>query len=291
MKKSRNIGAVLLVSVLVSGCGILPKEEELAKTPIIEAYEQEPFRMVKVQRGNLKLYEKLEPVCMNIGERQYTFQLSDMAFKGIYVTLGEKVKKGTLLAELAGDETSSQVADVNQLKLVAEEDSTVIFVKAPEDGEKSIAGQIIVTTNTTKGYYLNAFTKNWKRFKTGEQVLIRIAGKEYKATVIDAGALGLPEAERGEEENEESAVYFHLEDQSAYLQSGDKGEITILVEEKENVLYIPKNAVTLVNDKKIVYVENEDGIRSVKYIETGMETGKEVEVISGLKEGDHIIVE
>lgn len=291
MKKNIKISMVLLSTAILSGCGIFPKEEELAKTPIIEAYEQEPFRMVKVQRGTLKLYEKLEPVCMNIGEKQYTFQVSDMAFKGIYVTLGEQIKKGTLLAELVGDETNSQVASANQLKLTAEEDCTVTFVKAPEDGEKSISGQIIVTTNTTKGYYMNAFTKNWKRFKKGQQVVIRIAGKEYKATVIEAEDIGLSKTVRPTDKEEASEVYFHLEDQSAYLQSGDKGEITILVEEKENVLYIPKSSVTLVNDKKIVYVENEDGIRSVKYIETGLETGKEVEVTSGLEEGDSIIVE
>ncbi len=288
MKKEVRALTAGLCVILLTGCGIFPKEEELQKTPIIQAYEQEPFEKVQVQRGELKLYEKITAVCMNLGEQQYTFPLNDMAFKGIYVTRGEKVKAGTLLAELVGD---SQSAAASQLQLIAKADSTVTFVKELEEGERSISGQIIVITNSNEGYYLNAFTKYWQKFKKGDQVVIRIHGREYTATIVMAEDLGLDPSVRPEDSQEESEVYFHIADQEAYLQSGDSGEFSLLVEEKQDVLYIPKGAVTLVNDKKIVYVEDKDGIRSVKYIETGLETDRYVEVTSGLEEGDSIIIE
>lgn len=290
MKKNRMGILLVCSSVLLSGCGIFPKEEELKKTPIIQAYEKEPFRMVKVKRGELKQYETIAAVCMNLGETQYSFKVNDVLYKGIYVTQGEQIQAGTLLAELSGDGDSA-VAAASQLQLYAQTDGVVTFVKGIDDNEKSVAGQIVATINSTKGYYLNAYTKNWAKFTKGQQVLMKIAGKEYTATVMEAQDLGLSSTVRPQNPDEPSEVYFYVEDESAYMQSGDKGEFNLLVEERKDALYIPKGVVTTVDDKKIVYVENKDGIRSVQYIETGIETNKSVEVVSGLKEGDTIIVD
>lgn len=284
MKRGCRILSAGICVLLLSGCGIFPEEEELQKTPIIQAYEQEPFKKVEVKKGEMKLYEKINAVCMNLGEKQYTFNVDDMAFKGIYVNKGEEVAAGTLLAELSGDSSS-------QLQLIADRAGMVTFAKELEDGEKSVSGQIIVTTNSSPGYYLNAFTKYWNMFEKGQQVVMRINGKEYTATIVTAEDIGLSPSVRPDNPNEESEVYFHIEDREAYLQSSDSGEFSLLVAEKQDALYIPKSAVTLVNDDKIVYVEDKDGIRSVKYIETGMETDRYIEVTKGLEEGDSIIVE
>lgn len=290
MKEYRKGIIALCTCVLLSGCGIFPKEEELKKTPIIQAYEQEPFRKTKVKRGELKQYETIEAVCMNLGEKQYSFQVNDVLYKGIYVTQGEQVKAGTLLAELSGSGDSA-VAAASQLQLFAEADGTVVFVKEAEENEKSISGQIVATINSSNGYYLNAFTANWNKFTKGQQVIMKIAGKEYTAVVMEAQDLGLSSTVRPEDPDEPSEVYFYVEDQAAFMQSGDKGEFNLLVDERKDVLYIPKGAVTTVDDKKVVYVENKDGIRSAQYITTGIETNKYVEVVSGVKEGDSIIVD
>lgn len=285
MKKRIRILAIVLGTGTLAGCGIFPKEEELQKTPIIQAYIQEPFEMAQVKKGDLKLYEKVDAVCMNTGERQYSFSVNDMAFKGIYVKSGERVTAGTVLAELSGD------ASTQELQIVAKEDGIVTFAKELEQAEKSIAGQIVVIINTNQGYYLSAYTKYWQNFVKGEQVDMRIRGKEYKATIVNSEDIGLPETVRPTDPEELSAVYFHVAEETAYLQSTDKGEVTLLVSEKKDVLYIPKSAVTLVNDKKIVYVEDKDGIRTVKEIETGLETDRYTEVVSGLEEGDSVILE
>lgn len=292
MKKHVKAASLFLVAgVLTTGCGIFPKEEELRKTPIIQAYEQEPFRKTEVKKGDLKLYEKLEVVCMPVGEQRYSFSVGDRAFKAIYVEQGQEVVAGTLLAELVDTSTTTQTSSASQLQLVAKETGTVTFVKELEEAERSVAGQIVVTLNSTKGYYLNGFTAYWKQFEAGSQVTMKIRGKEYQVQVVEAEELGLAPTVRPTDPTQTSAVYFYLENEDAYLQSGDSGEITLLADERTNVLYIPKGAVTTVNDKKVVYVEDKDGIRNAKYIETGMETDKYVEVTSGLEEGDSIILE
>lgn len=291
MKKKPMAFALCLSMGLLSGCGIFPKEEELQRTPIIQAYEQEPFRKVQVQKGELKQYEKLDVVCMSLGEKRYSFSVNDMAYKGIYVKNGDYVKAGTLLADLIETNSGLQATNTGSMKLIAEEDGKVTFVKGLEQGERSVSGQIVVTTNSREGFFLSASTKYWDRFTAGQEVTIRIRGKEYTAVVVEAQVLGIESPMRPSNPEEESAVYFHLTDESAYLQSGDSGEINLLVSEKENVLYIPNRTVTTVNDRKIVYVEDENGIRGVRDVETGLVTDKYIEIVSGLKEGDSVIVE
>lgn len=279
---------ICAAGVLLTGCSVFPKEEELQKTPIIQAYEQEPFKKVQVKRGELKQFEKIDVVCMNLGETQYKFNVDNQAFKGIYVKLGEQVQPGQLLAEL--NNSNSSAAQSTQMQLFAETPGTVVFVKSMEENERSIAGQMIVITNSRQGFYLSGYTQYADHFSPGEEMVVRMKGKEYKAKIVTEEDLGLQEQENNEEEAKQK-VYFHIEEEEAYLQSGDSGEISLLVESKEDVLYIPKSTVTTVNDKKVVYVEDKNGIRSAKYIETGIETDKYIEVTEGLKEGDSIIRE
>lgn len=86
-------------------------------------------------------------------------------------------------------------------------------------------------------------------------------------------------------------VYFKVQQDGLYLKSQDIGTVTVLIEEKKDVLYVPKSAITEVNGKEIVYVENEDGIRSIQYIETGLHADNKVEIKDGLKLGDKVILE
>lgn len=285
----RKLLPLFLSGIILTGCGIFPKEDELQRSPIIQAYEQEEFKMADVKKGTLQLYETIDAVCMNIGETKYSFGISNLAYQGVYVTLGEKVTTGTKLAELSYSYTDTDIADVNQVVLTAKEDSRVTYVAEVDEGEKSVAGHLVVITNTEDAFYLNAYTEHWEGFKAGDKVDIHISGGDYTAEIIEPTEIGL---ERVAPQNEnEREVYFKIKEPDLYLKSEDVGTITVLVEERKDVLYVPKSAITEVNGEEIVYVENEDGIRSVQYIETGLHADNKVEIKSGLKLGDKVILE
>lgn len=280
---------LFFAGILLTGCAIFPKEEELQRTPIIQAYEQDEFKMAEVKKGTLQLYNTIDAVCMNLGESRYSFGVSNLSYKGVYVSLGEKVAAGTTLAELETSYTDTDVADSSQVILKAKEDSRVTYVAEAEDGEKSVAGQLVVVTNSNDAFYLNAYTEYWDKFKSGDTVTMHIAGEDYNAEVIDASEIGLENPTQ--EEGAQGAVYFKVQQDGLYLKSQDIGTVTVLIEEKKDVLYVPKSAITEVNGKEIVYVENEDGIRSVQYIETGLHADNKVEIKDGLKLGDKVILE
>lgn len=71
---------------------------------------------------------------------------------------------------------------------------------------------------------------------------------------------------------------------------GSSGIIRLTMDKRENVLTIPKGAVQTVEGKSCVYVLDENNIRSIKWIETGLFGDTTVEVVSGLEEGEELVL-
>ena len=58
-----------------------------------------------------------------------------------------------------------------------------------------------------------------------------------------------------------------------------------------NSLSVPDTSVMIEGDKSYVYKINEDNIANKTEVETGLRVNKNIEVISGLNEGDIIVAE
>ena len=278
-------------AVLLTGCALFPKEEELTTTPIIEVYQQEEFKMAEVQRGELKHYETIDVVTQMINETQLSFPFDDMSYEGFYVRTGDPISEGQVLAKLSASGKEQLVGDSSELTLTAPYDGIVVYARDIEEGEKSVSGQVVLILNQSDTFILSAFTPYWDRFEIGQNYLLHYAGEDYQMTAVDAETIGITPAARPEGEDEPSRVYFTVQAPGLLLQSGQQGEVTILLEQKEDVLYIPASAITVVNDEEIVYVENADGIRSTQKVTTGMRANEYVEIVDGLSEGDKVILE
>jgi hypothetical protein len=63
-----------------------------------------------------------------------------------------------------------------------------------------------------------------------------------------------------------------------------------VLDERLNVLYVPAKAVSTANDEPIVYYLREDGMKAYKYVEPGVTINNRTEIISGLTEGESVIV-
>lgn len=84
--------------------------------------------------------------------------------------------------------------------------------------------------------------------------------------------------------------YFKLLDQDYDPNNIATGTIEICTEEKKNVLTVDKNAVHTSGENYYVYVLDEEGIRRMQFVELGLWGSDVVEVISGLEEGDYVII-
>lgn len=287
MKKQIISGTALLLCVMMSGC-ILPKEEELVTTPVVEAYEHDDFKTTTVKKGDLIDEQEIDCVVLGINEKSLAFDVEDKSYRGVYVKAGDHVEANTVVAELVSD---GLTANLMALKLRAPFSGLVTYALEVQEGEKSIINKRIVTINNGSAYYLLAQTKYWEEFQAGDVHEIKISGKSYQATVIEPEEIGMERLMHTGEEDEVYSVYFKIDDMSACLYSDLRGTLKITLGEKKDALYIPASAVTTVNDEVIVYYEDADGIRNIKHIETGLEANGKIEVVSGLSEGDVIILE
>lgn len=73
------------------------------------------------------------------------------------------------------------------------------------------------------------------------------------------------------------------------IKSGMTADIDIITQEKNNVLVVPARAVISQNDKKMVRVLEGEGFK-MREVKTGIHGSEgEIEIISGLKEGERVI--
>ena len=67
--------------------------------------------------------------------------------------------------------------------------------------------------------------------------------------------------------------------------------MVLVTEQATDVLKVSKRAVTTQEGQSTVKLKNADGTSTVTPVETGFTDGSEIEIISGLKEGDTVLIE
>lgn len=116
-------------------------------------------------------------------------------------------------------------------------------------------------------------------FTPGQEVeLVNNNGTVYMTKVL--GADEAPDTDH---------LYFALTQMDATLVVGTRAFVSLVLEERKNVLALPLNVVHKADGKSYVYCEDADGLKSVRYITTGLVGSKYVEVVDGLEEGEMVI--
>lgn len=118
-------------------------------------------------------------------------------------------------------------------------------------------------------------------FVVGDTAEIEVSSEYYSGTVVII---------EPDEDGKEVDYYIQLDDVQVVFSNGDRGYIEVVYEQYLDVLYLPEDAIKQSKGQDIVYYLNEDGVRDYKYVETGAESDGYVEIISGVEEGDVIIV-
>lgn len=73
------------------------------------------------------------------------------------------------------------------------------------------------------------------------------------------------------------------------LRSGMYANVSILTQEKDETLQVPRSAVTSVDNQPTVYVVNGDNVVEQQPVTTGLSDTDDIEILSGLKAGDAVV--
>lgn len=92
--------AVLLtIMLLISGCSLLPMEEQSLAPPLIQP-TQEELDIIEVSRGSIQTFLRGNANFVSSNVEVLAFKESGGRMKGIYAVVGQEVKAGELVAEL-----------------------------------------------------------------------------------------------------------------------------------------------------------------------------------------------
>lgn len=148
---------------------------------------------------------------------------------------------------------------------------------------------VIVLADTTDLKVTVNFSKSdLKDIAIGMPAKVKIMGADGE---LQGEVISLPQEEDENEENNvnrETYVTIGVEQIPEGLKRGTSVDITVVTARKENVLTIQGGALRTYNGRHYVQVKDEKGRRDVD-IEIGLQTPTQIEVISGLEEGQIVI--
>ncbi len=175
--------------------------------------------------------------------------------------------------------------ELEQANLYAGMDGTISFLKSNLEGSASIAGEEIMRIiDSTEGLFAVDKTEYAQYFEEGTRITMSVSS--------GTGA-GNYELLPYDMENWSDKLLFAIadDDGSRTIDVGAMGIMKVVLGEKKQVLSVPVGAVHIADGKSYVYVLGADNVREVKWIETGLMGDDYAEVISGLVEGEKVIIQ
>lgn len=175
--------------------------------------------------------------------------------------------------------------DVKNSRLVAGMDGTVSTVKERLEGSTSVKDEEVIQIIDSSECLFEVTDTSWASCFS--------EGMEVDLTVVSGTGAGNYTLVPYDIANWGEVLLFALsgDSENASIGVGASGTIRFKLDERKQVLTVPLKAVHQASEKSFVYVLGEGNVREVKWIETGLFGDENVEVISGLTEGEKVIIQ
>lgn len=348
MKKRYPKAAALLAAVMtavsLSGCYLLPDEEEVLPPPVVKTSEVTYSTVTAVKKD---LEKRILTTGVITAENQYKLMYEKQGGTIIkfYVRTGDIVKKGDPICELDTQDVDYQIKEKELYKKRAQLNVSIIkqnggsvaeidragvevdlltnelnklyekkklaVLRAPVDGVvSSIAdiksgdnvgtGQNIATVIDTSSLYIPIKpSSNIALFKVGTELQINVGEKQFKGevfmnpdSVAELMAQNQGEHNKGDSTGikyELETVYVRFKDTVPTETVGQLADCILIQDRVEDAIVISNNLIKTVDGQDMVYVLK-DGAKVPVIIKVGLKTGSQSEIVSGLSEGDEIIL-
>ncbi len=344
MKRIRGYYFLALFSVflcMLTGCGLLPTEEEFQAAPVTKNSDDMEYNKVKVKKGDLK--KTMEIVGKYRGTTQEEITADGVSMiKKIYVKKGQHVRIGdkVMSYELPGSENTLRqsknnieklrlqirhanqlkAAEMKRLKHLGGSASEIQNIKTQYDQQirsyKSslyllqldvkiarreikdelitafVTGKVVEVMDNVEGTYGSSEDpivviegKKENRFvatspyakycNDGEMCSVEIRNHEYKAILHRS-------------KKNKKKIWFTLKTPVDF-DDGTVCSYQVSLKEDKDVLYLPSAIVYKMGDQHIVYMEDENGLKTMKEVTVGDTVNQYTIITSGLEENDEVI--
>ncbi|MCH5264407.1 MAG: hypothetical protein J1F02_00795 [Lachnospiraceae bacterium] len=176
--------------------------------------------------------------------------------------------------KLARLDLQSAKEEIQENNVTSDIDGTVTKVDHSFDGGYATEDDVLVVVQGKKRNRFRAKTPYASQFKKGQEVIITVGGQQYRA--------------KAEKSWEKNLIYFYPGSELS-LKNGASGILELILKEKKDVLYLPASLVYDMGGKKVVYVEDENGVKTIREVTVGEQIDNLVEITDGLQENEQVI--
>lgn len=369
-RAARRFSAVGLVLCgmffFAAGCSmpaIKYGDEDEAVVVLKEKQEESVYTLTKVFTADVTKTTNLRFNYMQARSEDVLFPVSGKRVEEVYVSRGDRVKKGQLLAILAGGDHTKEIRDLEYQMARAqiqygyldeneayersgrwwrfiyqssgsesdleklrsdleklrqtyqyqrEDYQDVIdmaatriesYRKEMEEGRiYAVMDGIVQKFGGDMETIVSDVTKPAFTIIDDSRCLFEASGaKEYGYAFAEEGqiyelAIGrdrhICQVRPWEQDTWEDKIYLEVidGDEAGDIEIGTYAYLELTLEKRENVLAVNRRAVHTADGKSYVYVLGENDIREVKWVETGLVGDKLTEIVSGLEEGEAVIL-
>ena len=304
-------------------------EEELLEPPTV-AIEDIAYSTYTAKQKTIE--DKTVATGYVFCKSQYnaSFPESGGTLKTIYVTAGQHVEEGDLLAELdVGDldylykqqllivqkaqiaYNSSGTADarltlemeqntlteyerqLNNSRIYAGMTGEGCFVQDMDPGTTVTAYKTIIKIVDPSQLCIQYSSSNMKSFPLGEEVTITVDGEDYSGYVSKTPT----DVKEGLYDDfpavmkDTSSIYCEFTDGTpSFLTVGQTADITAVFARHENAVVISKTLVKTDGDRTYVTILDENDTKKEVDVTVGITNATEAEILTGLNAGDRVVV-
>lgn len=256
-------------------------EETIEDTRISNGFNNE-LQEIDMQIKELNIRQK---VADNAVELDIALMRSDL--EKMEITRQHNLKKQQYDLEKLQEQLAKAKEELSHTVITASSSGRVVYVSSFRTGVGiSKDNPIAIITDESKLHIQSEYLDR-NTYINANEVYAAINGKDYEVEYVP---LESDQIVKMEDNGIPLESRFSIKGDMSGIKSGDYACICIKNKVKENALNIPKNAIFSDAGGKFVY-RMTDGVFSRCNVETGIETDIQIEIISGLEEGDVIYVQ
>lgn len=137
---------LFIISIGLSGCSIAPKEELLPDAPIIQTSAIKPYQSVEVIKGDIIERVGFDCTYKAFDTEQLSFAINGKRIDHIYVSEGDFIEAGDLLADL-------EMGDINEQIEIRRKNIELLELRLSNEKElKELALRNYMMIKNTEGY-------------------------------------------------------------------------------------------------------------------------------------------
>ena len=193
-------------------------------------------------------------------------------------------ESASLDVELARLDLADAESELEQSRLYAAAGGTVVYIARVSEGDVVSAYQTLVQIADPRKLQLIYKGDKASEFRVGMKVKVNLRGKDYDGVVVMAPGTTPYDAP----DDMRQSMMVALARTPADATRGDSASVSIVLARRDNVIVISQDLVHRYLGRTYVQVM-ENGVKTERTVELGLQTTTEVEIVNGLAVGEQIV--